>query len=215
MIATGMALVAALALFPAQGASRTRSAQKPKVEAPAAAGEQKTPEVVELRKAVEALTAQIDRLRADIARREAADAATVDRLQVLLLDERAARLKREIADMRRLVQVAQNREDDLERRLENIDTELIVYGGLNRQDSERAIRASLTRQIQEEQREQQALLREQAALERELAATEREAAAVRARLRGMPGAARPASEPPAEDPTPPPPDEPPAESPLR
>jgi hypothetical protein len=183
MIATVAGLAAALLLLPPQGAPPARGAQRPRTTAPTGAPEKAQSEVLELRRAVEALSAQIELLRKDLARRDVSDAATVDRIQLLILDERAARLEGEIADVQRRVQAAQAREADAKRRMENIDTELILYGGLNRDDSERAIRASLTRQVQEAQREQRALLQEQAGLEQDLAEARREAVALRARLR--------------------------------
>ena len=107
------------------------------------------------------------------------------------LEEGIARLKRELAEIRARLRAAHGREDDARLRLANIDAQLIVAGGVNRQESERVLRSALTRQIDEATEEQTAAERDVARLAEAIALAEREADALRARLQD---ASPPASE---------------------
>ena len=183
MVLTALTITLALVLQ-GQGATDTATPSKPKrPSAATVAADRAANEVVELRKTVETLTEQVKLLRSDLAAREEADAETLDSMRLLLVEERIARLKSELEDARARRRNGQARVDEFTERLRNIGPDMIMAGGIDREESERAVRAALGRALADAQNEVQQAEADISSLEREIATSDQWAAPLRKRVR--------------------------------
>jgi len=179
----GLAALSLTLLLGGQGAPRPQTPQsRPGAPAQAASQPSTSSDTAKLQRAVSDLVREVRLLREDLALRQIADEFTIGQLRLMLLDERIARLDREQSDLQARLSAAIATERDLQRRLDNIDTELILYGGLNREDSRRAITTSLTEQLNRAREEEQRLRVRAVAIGRELTAANQEAETLRAKL---------------------------------
>jgi polyhydroxyalkanoate synthesis regulator phasin len=173
---TAVLVIGIAALLGGQGAQRQPAAAADQAES------RQRGDAARLREAIESLTKEVGLLRASLALRDIADEFTIGQLRLMLLDERIARLQREQSDLRGRTADAAAAEEALQRRLGDIDTELILYGGLNREDSRRAITASLTEQLNKAREDQQRLRTRWQAISNEILSAQREAEVLRSHL---------------------------------
>jgi chromosome segregation ATPase len=180
------AIVVGLAtLLAGQGASRQPATPRAAQASRAESAQKADSGSARLSEAIETLSREVRQLRDQLALRDVADEFTVGQLRLMLLDERIARLEGERADLQaRATAVAAN-ERELNRRLGDIDTELVLYGGLNREESRRAITTSLTEQLNRAQEEQQRLRTRAGAVGAEVARARDEAEALRSHLSAL------------------------------
>jgi chromosome segregation ATPase len=192
---TSLTLAFAL-LLPAQAPPAGRPARRDRTRAPSVASEamarateaaeRTTREVSEMRRAVEAMADEVRLLRREMSARTRADRRVRGASQLLQLEESLARLKRELATTRERLRAAQGREDSARLQLANIDNEIIGAGGVNRADTERAIREALNRQINAAQEDQRTHERDAERLAGTIEMAENEANLARERLAELP-----------------------------
>lgn len=185
---TATVLTAALALGMQSGTGsgprRERAGERQPASSPARRSASQ--QIGELQNSVKLLEAELRSLRREMSR-ERTDAVSAADLQRLnLLEQREERLEDRLDYARNRLRNAQARETDLQRRLDNIDSERIVYGGINREDSERAVRNYLDREIVRAREEVAGAEREVSRLEVELDRARAAAEALRRKLRLTP-----------------------------
>jgi hypothetical protein len=176
-------IVVAVATFIGeQGATRQPASPRTAPADRAEARQKVDSDSARLADAIETLSREVRLLREQLSLREVADEFTIGQLRLMLLDERIARLERERADLQGQATQAARSERELNRRLGDMDTELIIYGGLNREDSRRAITAALTEQLNRARDEQQRLRTRAGAIGAEITRARDEAEGLRAHL---------------------------------
>lgn len=198
LIVTAIVLATALASGPQAAASTRPTSQKPK---PAATVEPQRPRaqtadprrpsaalqaVTELRTEVRTLETRLEAMQQEIVRQRAVSVSQGDLARLTLLEDREGRLETRLAASRGRLRDAQDREADTRRRMDNITSERIAYGGINREDSERAVKNYLDRELDRARNDQVDAQAEVTRVEGELDQTRRAADSLRRKLRLTP-----------------------------
>ncbi len=185
MVVLTAALTVALALAP-QSAGGTQSRRTQGADRqPGATQPRRTTsqQIGELETSVRVLEAELRSLRREMGRSNEAAVSAADMQRLILLEQREERLESRLDLSRNRLRNAQARETDIQRRLDNIDTERIAYGGLNREDSERAVRNYLDREMARTREEVLSAEREVTRVETELESARLASDALRRKLR--------------------------------
>lgn len=139
--------------------SSTRPAQKPAAETtgkPAAekSDAEKAAEAVpeesadlQMRRVMTSLNDQIGLLTAEVQRLRQETQRNSDTMQLLLYEERLARVEEKIEQALDHKFTLEAREQDIQRRMRNIQQELVLRGAVRRDEAEAAIRADLQRAL--------------------------------------------------------------------
>jgi predicted nucleic acid-binding Zn-ribbon protein len=111
----------------------------------------------ELKQAIDDLTEQVKTLTAEVKKLRRANERDSAALELLLSEERLSRLEERLTEAQERKAQLESREQELQYRMRNIQQELLLRGGLRREDSEAAIRNDLQRAM-EDVRKQQSVL---------------------------------------------------------
>ena len=100
-----------------------------------------------MRRSLEELSAQVGQLTAEMRKLRQENERNTDAMQLLLYEERLAKVEEKAQDAIDYKVQLDAREADLQRRLRNIQQEVTIRGGLRREDTENALRAEFQRAI--------------------------------------------------------------------
>jgi chromosome segregation ATPase len=157
---------------PAADTTEKPAAEKPAVEEPEESPDEKMRRVMTgLNDQIGLLTDEVRRLRQETQRNS-------DTMQLLLYEERLARVEEKIEQALDHKFSLEAREQDIQRRTRNIQQELVLRGAIRRDEAEAAIRAELQRAL-ESNRE------EQAAYQQRIAELQTQATRLRARVEAL------------------------------
>ena len=135
-----------------------RPAQRPAQETPEKPESEPVPETTEevLRKTLAGLSDQMGALTSEVQklRREMERSSLT--LELLLNEERLARVEEKIEDALNSKFQVDLREQEFQRRLRNIQQEVLLRGGLRREEAENALRADLQRALEDVKNQQAA-----------------------------------------------------------
>lgn len=123
------------------------------------------------------LTDEVKRLRRDNARNSAM-------MELLLSEERLGRTEDKIQDAVERKAQLDGREQDLQRRMKNIQQELIFRGAIRREEAETALRAELQRAVEDVHKEQATYQQRISELQAQADRLKARIAALRKRLEG-------------------------------
>lgn len=136
-----------------QGAtvSRLRAAQKPTNDAPDNPPQTTTTQDSEemMRRAIANLSTQLGLLTDEIRNLRRETERNSEMMELLLNEDRLAKVEDKIQDTTAFKAQLDAREQDILRRMRNIQGELVLRGGLRRDESETAIRSELQRALEE------------------------------------------------------------------
>ncbi len=156
IIFTLLAGVATITAFAQQSGGQTdpakskRANTKPNEPNLAATDSQIAPDPNEaLRTAINGLANQMAILSAELRRLREQTERNSETLELLLSEERAAKLDQKIEDMLNQKLALDAREQDLLRRLRNVPQEALLRGGIRREEAEAAVRAELQRAMED------------------------------------------------------------------
>jgi chromosome segregation ATPase len=107
-----------------------------------------------MRLTLDELSAQIGQLTAEVQRLRRENERTSDAMQLLLYEERLAKVEEKIQNAIDYRVQLDAREADIQRRLRNIQQEVIMRGGLRREEIEAAVRAELQRALEDTHNQQ-------------------------------------------------------------
>ena len=102
-----------------------------------------------MRRSLEELSAQVGQLTAEMRKLRRENERNTDAMQLLLYEERLAKVEEKAQDAIDYKVQLDARDADLQRRLRNIQQEVILRGGLRREDTENALRAEFQRAIED------------------------------------------------------------------
>jgi hypothetical protein len=100
-----------------------------------------------MRRTLGELSAQVGQLTAELRKLRRDNERNTDAMQLLLYEERLAKVEEKAQDAVDYKIQLDAREADLQRRLANIQQEVILRGGLRRDEAEKAIRAEFQRAL--------------------------------------------------------------------
>ena len=183
------ASILALAMVLAPQTSRSSSTRRATEQRRATAEERRAntnQQIDDLKDSVRVLEAEIRALHREVSNSRAAEVSAADMQRLDLLEQREERLENRLDTARQRLRDAEAREMEVQRGLDNVDTERILYGGLNREDSERAVRNNLERAMARVRTEITDAQIEVNRIEQELATTRAAADAMRRKLRMTP-----------------------------
>jgi len=153
--------VLAVALFVMTGAAQEQKKQDPRPaqKNPQAQEEvepeKKQPTIEEaMRLAISGLANQVGLLTSELRKLRQENERNANLLELLLYEERLARLEEKIQDAIEYKNQLDAREQEFQRRLRNIQTEVALRGALRRDEAEAALRAELQRAIEETRAQQ-------------------------------------------------------------
>ena len=154
-------IVLIIALAPIGAAQQPRQDQtsKPRAAKPAQKATADTDEKIEveppptesemMRRSLEELSAQVGQLTAEMRKLRKENERNTDAMQLLLYEERLAKVEEKAQDAIDYKVQLDAREADLQRRLRNIQQEVTLRGGLRREDTENALRAEFQRALED------------------------------------------------------------------
>ena len=136
----------------------SRPAQRPAQEATQTQEAEQVPETTEdaLRRTLAGLADQMSTLTTEVKRLRSAMERSSLTIELLLNEERLARVEGKIEDANDYKFQLDQREQEIQRRTRNIQYELLSRGGLRREESENAIRAELQRALDDVKNQQAA-----------------------------------------------------------
>ena len=171
-------IVAISGLSMAQEPAQEDQQKRPPVEViappPKDAGQSDT----DLRAVIKALADEVHNLTGEVKKLRRATEQNADAMQLVVFEDRLARVEDEINASTGRKAELDSSEQTIRSRLANIDQELIVRGGLNREDSEAAIRADLDRSLQN-------VHAQQGANQKQLAELQNEETTLRSRIEAL------------------------------
>lgn len=102
-----------------------------------------------MRRSLDDLSAQINQLTTEVQRLRRENERNSDVMQLLLYEERLAKVEEKIQQAIDYKMQLDAREADIQRRSRNIQQEVMLRGGLRRDEAEAAIRAEFTRALED------------------------------------------------------------------
>ena len=173
MKAASKSLAAAIALFIIALLAAPASAQEQKKQEPARQNQSRPPaksppvqiETVEtenkepaieeaLRQAISGLANQVGLLSSELRKLRQENERNAGLIELLLYEERLARLEEKIQDAIEFKNQLDAREQEYQRRLRNVQAEVALRGGLRKDEAEAALRAEYQRAIEETRTQQ-------------------------------------------------------------
>ena len=103
----------------------------------------------QMRQTLDRLVTELKSLAAEVQRLRRATDRNAQNMELLLSEERLARLEDRIQDATDRKPQLDAREQDLQRRMRNIPNELLVRGGMRREEAEAAAKADLQKALDE------------------------------------------------------------------
>ena len=100
-----------------------------------------------MRRSLDELSTQINQLTSEVQKLRRDNERSSDAMQLVLYEERLAKVEEKIQDAIDYRMQLDAREADIQRRLRNIQQEVTMRGGLRRDEAEAAIRAEFTRAL--------------------------------------------------------------------
>ncbi|HET9530151.1 MAG TPA: hypothetical protein VFQ92_07365 [Blastocatellia bacterium] len=149
-------IISLLALPVAAQEQKKPPAKNPQTSEAQVEPENKQPPLEEaLRQAISGLANQVSLLASELRKLRQENERTASLIELLLYEERLARLEAKIEDEIEYKNQLDAREQEYQRRLRNVQAEVALRGGLRKDEVEAALRAEYQRAI-EETRNQQA-----------------------------------------------------------
>jgi chromosome segregation ATPase len=135
---------------PARPATRANedAGVKPDAAPPVATSEEAT------RNAISLLTEQITALNAELKKLRLETRRNSETMQLLLYEERLARIEEKVEEAMDHKAQLDAREQELQRRMRNIQQEVMLRGGLRRDEAEAALRAEFQRALEDVRNQQ-------------------------------------------------------------